>query len=188
MAKNAQNVDVLTDARVYFAPLGTALPTSATSQPGLAFKDVGWLAEDPGISETMERETNDVKGVDGSVLRSPQTSFKSSWELKFAETNDATINAFYGNGDAEEWFIQADQLPRHVWLIDVMDGNLIRRTIIPDGQITATGSVEQKNSDGTAYPVTITAYPYEGKKCAKVYRERESSPAESSPAESSPSV
>ena len=70
----AENVRVGVTGAVYFAPAGTAVPTSVSGVLNAAFVDVGYIGED-GVSESISADTNDIKAwQNGDVVRRVQTS------------------------------------------------------------------------------------------------------------------
>lgn len=158
MANSVDNVRVGATGAIYRAPLGTALPTDATSALNAAFVDVGYVGED-GVEEVIDRETNKIKAWGGDTVRTPMTGHDTSYSLAFLETNNETVNAYYGNGTAASVDINSDDLGHHAWVIEIVDGDYTIRICIADGEITETGPVSYASADAIAYPVVITCYP-----------------------------
>lgn len=169
MAGVADNVRVATTGQIFRAPVGTALPTNATSAPAAAFlaNEIGFVS-DGGITESMGADTTDIQAwQNGDVVRTIQTSHTVTWAWEMLETNSLTLAAFYGNFAANTVQITGDQPGHYSWIIDVDDqGNNIR-IVIPDGQITERGDVTYANAEAVRYPVTVTAYPVSGVKAYK---------------------
>lgn len=167
MALEASNVRVGNDGRVWSAPLGTALPTTADEALDAAFVDFGYVTED-GVGETPSVDINEIKGWQkGAVVRKVQTKHDIAYDITFLESNAAVLEAYYGNYTAGVTEISGDESPHKVWVIDVIDDDKLVRLVLPDGQITDRGAVSYQNGEAIAYPVTVTAYPVDG---VKVYR------------------
>ena len=82
---------------VFRAPLGTTLPTDATTALAAAFKDMGYISDD-GITESNARESDDVVAYGGDVVASLQTSKTDTWQMTFIEVKNADmLKAMYGD-------------------------------------------------------------------------------------------
>ena len=49
--------------------------------------------------------------------------------------------------------------PHASWVLHIVDGDNLRRIVIPDGQVTERQDVTYVNGDAIQYGVTITCYP-----------------------------
>ena len=67
---------------VYRAPLGTALPIDATTALASVFVDMGYISED-GVTNSNEREVEEIKAWGGDVVLSPQTGKTDTFTLTF---------------------------------------------------------------------------------------------------------
>lgn len=154
---------------VYAAPEGTALPTDATTALGGSFEEVGYLSED-GISQSISEDITDLKAwQNADVVRKIQTSHDLTFSFTMIETSDLTLELFYGNYAAGAVEINGEQLPRHAWVLSVIDGDNVLRIAIPDGQITERGDLVMQNGDAIGYPVTISCFPDEDGNKAYLY-------------------
>lgn len=93
MSRNTNLIRAFNDSRVYYAPLGTALPTDLTTDPvTLGFKEVGMLS-DAGTTESHSygQETQ-VWGANGSLVAILRSQEARSWGFTALETNP-NINA-----------------------------------------------------------------------------------------------
>lgn len=57
---------------IYSAPIGTALPTDATTALNTAFKCLGYVSDD-GVQNSDDRKTTDIKSWGGDIVNSVQT-------------------------------------------------------------------------------------------------------------------
>ncbi len=165
MALDAQLVRVAVTGGV-FANLagGASVPTSATSVLGAEFDELGYAGED-GVTQTINAQTTDIKAwQNGDTVRKVQTSHDVTYAFTMLETNENTLEAYYGNYDSGHVELVGDELPRMPWVIDVYDGFERVRIAIPDGQITERGAITYVSSNAISYGVTITAYPVAGVK------------------------
>lgn len=177
MSNNAEAVRVGVTGAVYFAPAGTPVPTSVSGSLDAAFEDVGYISED-GVSESTGTDTNEIKAwQNGDVVRRVQTSHEYSITFTMIETNEKSLELYYGNYThglgADNGSVQIDgsQPYRGAFVINVVDDTDLKRIVIEDGQITERGEVVYKNDEATAYTVTITAYPDSNGVKAMIYYE-----------------
>lgn len=146
-----------------YAGLGSSptLPEDATSSPGSGLIEVGYVAED-GVTQTINADTTDVKAwQNGDVVRKIQTSHDVTFAFSMLETNDTSLEVYYGQKPSASGGIEirGDQLPRMPWVIDVIDGIHRIRLAIPDAQVTERGDVQYVGTDAILYPITLTAFP-----------------------------
>lgn len=160
MTAVASNVLVGVTGGVFFAPVGTALPTSPSAVLNAGFLDVGFLTED-AITQSIGDSTTEIKAwQNGEVVRRIQTDHSAQFKFGMEETNANSLAAYYGgNYAAGVAQIKAGVMPRKSWVLHIDDDTNDVRIVIPDGQIVERGDVMYKNADAIAYPVTIECYP-----------------------------
>lgn len=164
MTTTAENVFVAGTGYVAYAPLGTALPTDATSTINALFEDVGYVS-DAGVGEDYPRDTNDIVAwQNADVVRTKTTKHSALFDFELIESNDTVATLYYGDPDQ---ITGADHV-HHAFIIEVQDGSDIVRYCIPDGQVTSTGKRQHVNADASKFPITITAFPDSND--VKVYR------------------
>lgn len=155
----AANVRVGVTGGVFGAPTGTDLPTDNVEDLDGAFDDLGYVSED-GVTQSIASEVTTIKAwQNGDTVRKIETSHDVSYSLKFLETSDAVLAAYYGNSAAGVVEIRAGQGVRQAWVIEVEDDDDVIRIVIPDGQITAREDVQYVNGDAVMYGVSISCYP-----------------------------
>lgn len=153
---------------LYYAPVGSTLPTDATTELDEAFVECGFIGEE-GFTEDNTRDTTKKKSFGGATVKTLQTDHGVTVAFTFLESLNADVlKAVYGeenvSGDLDtgiEVRKNKKQLEHLAWVIDTEDGDIARRWVIADGQITETGSVNIVHSDTIEYPVTVEAYESE---------------------------
>ncbi len=161
MTLTAANVRVGATGAVYFAPIATALPTNATTALISAYTngDVGYIS-DAGVTQTVDESITDIRAWQGGdVVRKVQTSHDVTFDFEMIETSTNTLTTFYGGYTTGLSTITSTQLPHQRMVLEVIDGAVKLRIVLPDAQITERGDVTYASDDAVKYPVTVTAYP-----------------------------
>ena len=169
-AKNVVAGKPLATGGVLIAPVGTALPTGATTAPNASFVAAGYIGED-GLTETTDRSTDKVKAWGGDVVKVLQTDFSVTYQFTFLESlNAEVLKAVYGDdnvtttaasasaGTLHAVKINGDVLTRKSFIFEVKDGDARIRIVVPDGQITEVGDVTYNDSEVVGYQVTVEAF------------------------------
>lgn len=153
----------------FAAPLGTPLPADATTALNAAFVKLGYLSED-GFENPIETESSDMKAFGGDVVLTQQTGYKETLKTKMLQALDPDVlREYFGQenvtqaGGADKPITvrhNSKALPRRVFVFEVLlTGGLIKRIVVPEGQITERSGVVYKDGDAVGYEVTIAAYP-----------------------------
>lgn len=148
---------------IYFAPLGTALPTNTKDALDKAFECLGYISED-GVSNENATENTDVKAWGGDVVLSTQTSKTDTWSYKLLESlNVAVLKAIYGadnvTGDLTTGLtikVTTEEIPAGVYVIDTSMGTANKRIVIPNGKISDMETITYKDDEPVGYGVTVT--------------------------------
>ena len=152
---------------VYTAPLGTTLPTDATSALSSAFVCLGFVSED-GVTNANDISVSDIKAWGGLIVYSSLDEFTDTFNFKLLESmNVDVLKTVYGeenvtvSGNKVSVKINANSFNSRVWVFDLAlrDGKACR-IVIANGAITARGEINYNDSDAVAYDITVTAYPY----------------------------
>lgn len=151
-------------------PLGTVLPTDATTEPEAAIKALGYISED-GLTESSERTTEKVKAWGGDTVKVLQTEFAATFSFTFIEVLNADVlKAVHGDdnvtttaatastGTLQSVKVTGDQLDHDVWIFEVKDGDAKIRIVVPDGQVTTVGEVTYNDGSVIAYQVTVETF------------------------------
>ena len=167
---NVQNVTAgkpFEGGAVFYAPLGTTLPTDALSELDAAYENVGYISED-GVVNTNTPSTQNVKAWGGDIVLNTVTEKPDNFKMTFLEvTNVKALKAVYGDtnvsGDlATGITVHANtkDIPEMIWVVDMMYKNGIRkRTVIPDAQCVLNGDITYTDGSAVGFPINLTAYP-----------------------------
>lgn len=149
---------------VFNAPIGTTLPTDATTALDAAFICVGHITED-GVENSQELTTNTIKAWGGNIVYNPLSEFVDSFKFSMLEAlNGNAMKAYYGDdnvtidGTTIKVNVGAHDMPERVWVFEtaLRDG-AIRRLVLPDAQVSAREAITYKDEEALAYGITLTA-------------------------------
>lgn len=152
---------------IYSAPLGTELPTDATTALNVAFKSLGYISEN-GLTNTNSPESEDIKAWGGDVVNSSQTEKKDTFGYTLIEAlNVDVLKEIYGkdnvSGDLSTGIVvkaNSKELQEHCLVVEViLKGGAIKRIVIPQGKVTEIGGVGYKDGETVGYETTVTAFP-----------------------------
>ena len=156
-----------TGGAAYRAPLGTTLPTDATSDLAEAFVNQGYISED-GLTNSNTPESEDVVAWGGDVVNSSTKQKKDTYKFKMIEAKNVDVlKTVYGDenvtgtlGTGVTVKANSKELPNSSWVFEeILKGNVLRRTVIPNGKITAIGDIVHKDNEVIGYDATLTAFP-----------------------------
>ncbi|AWY05196.1 major tail protein [Gordonia phage Margaret] len=176
MANNNKNVFAAmprATGALLHGELGAELPTSAKTDLSASpyvdvLKDLGFIGED-GFTQSESRDTDKKKAFGGTVVKVLQTDYSLTIQFAFLEsTNADVLRAIYGDAnvtigtdeDPDEIVVRKNKMqsPHAAWVIDVIDGNSLNRTVIADGQITEVDDIVKVHTDTIMYTVTMECF------------------------------
>lgn len=166
MTLTSGQVRVAGTGELFLAPVGTALPTAASTALNAAFEGYGYTNEDGvTLSKSVERE-----GIAAWQSTTPVRYLTTSQELTaactFLQSNEDILKLWLGSGDfatdggTPAGFradVPIDPLGQQfAFVLEWNDGEIVSRLVIPKVEITETGDVSLARQ-ATAFPVTFGA-------------------------------
>jgi len=155
---------------VWGGPLGSPVPTDATTALNAALKPYGYISED-GLTENIEASTEKIKAWGGDIVKVVQTDYSVSYTFTFIESQNADVlKAVFGAdnvvttaatttaGTKHAVKRTSDILPHQVWVFEVKDGDARVRVVVPDGQATLSGEITYVDGGVISYSVTVEAF------------------------------
>lgn len=152
---------------IYSAPIGTALPTDATTALNTAFKCLGYVSDD-GVQNSDDRKTTDIKSWGGDIVNSVQTEKTDTFKYTLIEAlNVDVLKEIYGDsnvtGDLDTGITvksNSTELDEHVIVIEmVLRNNVLKRIVLPSAKVTDVGEIKYKDGDNVGYETTVTCFP-----------------------------
>lgn len=149
---------------MYIAPVGTALPTDATSVLDNAFQALGYVSED-GLTNDNTPESENIRAWGGDVVLTPVTSRDDTFQYTLIEcTNVNVLKHVYGDDNvtgslATGITVQANnkQMANHSVVIDmVLRDDAVKRIVIPSGAVTSVGTITYKDDTAIGYQTTLS--------------------------------
>ena len=126
---------------VYSAPLGTALPTDATTKLDDAFKALGYISED-GMTNSNSPESENIKAWGGVVVSSVQKEKTDTFKYMLIEAlNVEVLKEVYGSDNVSG---------------DLSSGITIKAN---SKEVTAIDEITYNDGSVLGYGTTVTAFP-----------------------------
>jgi hypothetical protein len=158
---------------IWVAPLGTAIPTDATTELNAAFVGLGYLSED-GLTEPASLTAgDDIVAAGGDTVAQADPTFSKKWtgtciealnedllKVAYGSDNVTVTNATGTNNGVITVKEQAGNLEHHVIVIDEMlKGGRKRRNVMADATFLITGDITHVHTALVNFEFTINAYP-----------------------------
>ena len=152
---------------VYRAPLGTTLPTDATTALASAFVSLGYISED-GVKNNNSPETEDIKAWGGDIVLNTLTGKEDKFTFKLLEAmNTDVLSAVYNSGNVTGDLstgitvkAKAEQSEAAAYVIDmVLKNGVLKRIVIPNATVSEVSEIVYADNDAVGYEVTLAAVP-----------------------------
>lgn len=172
---NASNVTAAkpkVKGSIFNAPLGSTLPKDAISELDSAFNSLGYVSEE-GISNSNSPSSQNVKAWGGDIVLSTQTEKADTFKFKLIEAlNINVLKTVYGDANVTGTLATgitiaagSEETEALSWVIDsVLKGGVLKRTVIPNGKITAIDEITNADNSPIGYGITLTLTPDENGK------------------------
>lgn len=157
----------LTDGAISTAPLGATLPTDATTKLDTKFKSLGYVSED-GITNENSPESEKIKAWGGKTVLVSQTEKPDTYQFTLIEVlNLDVLKVVYGDENVTGTLktgitIKANAKPMQArcFVIEtLLNGDTIKRMVIPNGVISEVGEISYKDDEAIGYETTIECLP-----------------------------
>lgn len=148
------------------APVGTALPTSATSTLSATFVPLGYISQE-GLKNNPGFTSETIKAWGGEDVLQLDQGRTDTYTYKLIEAlNEEVLKQVYGAENVTGTLTTGIQveakkyvdMPEQVMVIDmIMKGNVPKRIVIPRGVITNVEEIEYSDSATIGYNTTVNA-------------------------------
>lgn len=148
---------------IYAAPVGTTLPTDATTSLNNAFKELGYVSED-GITNSNSPESDVIKAWGGDTVLTLNQGREDTFSMTLIEVmNLDVLKLVYGSSNitgtlATGITIKANSgdLPENAIVIDmVLKNNAVKRIVLPQAKVSEVGDITYSDSDAVGYETTL---------------------------------
>lgn len=164
MAGDTANPRIWVNADVYVGPTGSTAPTDTTTALNAAFEAVGLLSED-GMTEAREDEVTDHYAWGGILVRTTRSKHKRTFTFTCLEDNPVVFglvnpgsSALTTTGITTRTITVPEPDPR-MFVLHFVDGDIIKRRVIPRGEVIEVGDVTYSDAEMAMYEVTVNIYP-----------------------------
>lgn len=151
---------------LFRAPIGTTVPTDATTALPQAFIELGYVSND-GLTNSYKMSSESIKAWGGVEVNSQQTEKTDGFKFKLIETlNTNVLKTVYGEKHVSETegaiavHVSYEESVEYVWVVEMLlKGNRKKRIVIPDAKISEIGDIVYKDNEVTGYDLSIAAFP-----------------------------
>ncbi len=164
MAGDTANPRLWEGADFYTAPVGSTAPTDTTTALAAAWKAAGLLSED-GASESRDQDSSDLYAWGGKLVRTTKSKHKRQIKVTCLEENLVVYGLVNPNSTAATTTgvttrtVKVPKADPRAFLLELKDGAITKRRVIPKGEVTEVGEVTLSDSELQAFELTITIYP-----------------------------
>lgn len=183
MATSVANITAgrpMASGGILAAPLGSTLPTDASTALDAAYVALGLVGEE-GLAPSGERSSENTKDWAGDIVAALQSEHTSSFEITLLEVfNEEALKAVFGDGNVtvtaatpssgKLFSIKetGEPLGHKSFAFDMKYLDKRMRIVLPDAQITAVEEAPFVNAALNSFKITIMAYKDTNN--TKVYR------------------
>lgn len=148
---------------IYAAPVGTTLPTDASTALDNAFEALGYVSED-GVTNDNSPETENIRAWGGDVVLTPVTGRDDTFSFTLIEVlNLAVLKLIYGSTNVTGTLtagitinVNSKQLENHSIVIDmILTDDGVKRIVIPAAAVAEVGTITYKDNEAIGYETTL---------------------------------
>lgn len=149
---------------IYYAPIGTTVPTDGTTALASAFVELGYASED-GLTNSATPESDSIKAWGGDTVLTLMTGREDTFSFTLIEAmkpevlklvyGDTNVSGSLANGIAVN--VNSKDLEDHVFVVEmILKDNATKRIVIPQAKVTEVGEVAYTDSDAVGYEITLS--------------------------------
>lgn len=166
-ASNVSAGKPLVGGAIYIAPIGSTLPTDATTALDAAFVSLGYIS-DAGVTEGQNVDINQIKAWGGDTVLTNNNGRTFTVQFTMLEVkNEEVQKLVYGDGNVSGALATGltvvgnnEPLEGHAIVIEkILTDDTAMRTVYPAAYLTDIADVTFNDSDAIGYQVTATATP-----------------------------
>lgn len=168
-AKNVTAAKPKVGGAVFRAPLGTTLPTDATTALNEAFKSLGYISKDGLVNSNSPSNTSESAWGGDTVLNTQGEKADTFKYTLIEATNVEVLKAVYGDdnvsGTLEAGISIQSNAEENVpcsWVVEMLlKNNTKKRIVVPNAAVTEVGDITYADNTAVGYETTISAVPDE---------------------------
>lgn len=151
---------------IYRAPVGTDLPTDATTALANDFKECGYLSAD-GLVNSNSPTSTQLKAWGGATVATVQSDRPDSFRGTFIEImNPEVLKTIYGDANVDGTGpdggiavkVGPVELEAHSWIFDmILKGGVLKRIVLPSASVSEIGDITYKDDALIGYQTTLSA-------------------------------
>jgi hypothetical protein len=152
---------------LYWAPLGTTLPTDATAALDDAFLPLGYVSED-GLTNSNTRDNDEIHAWGGDAVLNLESNYSDTFQFTLLEIlNVNVLKMVYGDDNVSGTLetgitVKANSAERTAGVfvaeMALRDGAK-QRIICPNAKLTELGDITYVDNDAAGYECTLSAMP-----------------------------
>lgn len=160
---NIDNPRIWSGATVFVADLGSTAPTDIASSWSASWVDIGLVGED-GIELTNDADSTKHFAFGGQKVRTSKSKFEKQFKFVALEYGDVVFDLLNpGSTASSASGITTRTIKRPVpnpkaFGVELVDGDVTRRLIIPKGEVTETGAIKLTDDEMDGFEMTLDCY------------------------------
>ena len=152
---------------IYNAPLGTTLPTDATTALGSAFAGLGYVSEE-GLKNANGPSSSNIKAWGGDTVLSVESEKPDEFTFTLLEVLDVNVlKVVYGPENVSGTLstgitVRANSVPHgaSAWVVEMaMRDDAIKRIVIPNATLKELSEITYKDNEAVGYNIKLSAAP-----------------------------
>ncbi|WGH21361.1 major tail protein [Arthrobacter phage Emotion] len=165
MAGNASNTQLWQGADVFVAPNGTEGPEDLTTAWDVAYKAVGLLDGEEGVTQEREEESSEHYAWGGILYRRTKSQHKRTFKFVALEDNAVTFGLVNpgstrsATGGVRTAKIKVPTTEKIAVGFEFRDGDTVKRRWAKSAEVTEIGEIKESETDPTVYEITVVVYP-----------------------------